>query len=332
MVRRTSSVHSRASIVFEQMAKAASFAPSYEERTRFFRDEDNPYYKILDDLYSEEFALARLLDNADFVVHAEGPAAKGQSPELRAVNWLCSGVDKQLRTLAVAALSMAGNEAQTIAKKVNLRLTGFAPGSLYAGFRVSDADEDNNSSSLIPCSSDHVIESIRTAIKQMSELPKFVNDEDISDELSDYILDPAMRDASIATAFQLAPTGRIGIHSIEMSSGKMPPQKLSQRERVVLKEALKSPRMIRFNTGSFVGTVRGIDLDSKRIHLRGIPDVGNLRCVIRGYDDQQMRGLLAKTLSVTGRYEADPNGRPRLMTVDSIHVMPEPIQTQIDAN
>jgi len=330
MVRRTSSVHGRASIVFEQLAKAASFAPSEEERTRFFDDEENPYYKLLDELYSEEFALARLRDSADFVVHAEGPAAKGQSPELRAVNWLCSGVDKQLRALAAAALSMAGSEAQSLAKKINLRLTGFAPGSLYAGFCVSDADDGSDSCSIVSGMTDPAIDAVRKAIRQMSELPKFVNDEDISDELSDYINDPAMRDASIVTAFQLAPTGRIGIHSLEISSGRTPPQTLGQRERVVLKEAIKSPRMIRSYTGTFAGTVRGIDLDSKRIHLRGIRDIGTLRCVVRNYDDNLMRGLLDKNLSVTGRYEVDQNGRPRLMTVESIQIAREQTQTEID--
>lgn len=328
MVRRVNSIHARAAIVFHQMAKAASYAPSEDERERFFNKKDNPYYTLLDEIYGEDYALAKLVDNADFIVHAHGPAAKNDSPELRAVNWLCNGVDKQLRMLAKTALSLYDTQAQSTIKKINLQLTGFAPGSLFAGFRVADPQElsDNH---IIDGLDSSEIDLIRLSITQMTQLPKFVGDDHISSELSEYIVDPAIRDASIVTAFQLAPSGRMGIHSIEISTKNTRPETLGQRERVVLKDAIKSPKMIKSFKGGFTGVVRGVDLDSKRFHLRGVPDIGSIRCVMHDLNDKSMRNLLDKTVSIKGCYEIDQNNRPRLMVVDSVEVIPEPVQTEL---
>ncbi len=287
------------------------------------------YWKLLDKLYTEDLPFARLIDTSDILLHAEGPDASDALPTLHAVNWLCQTAEKQLRLLAKSTFDLADTDAHRLANKVDLRLTGIAHGSVYAGFHLQPPE----SSLLIEGETEPVFTLIKDTISRLPEIPGFIGDETINAAIREAIPDSAIRDAMLNATMHLAPTGRIGIHTIELSSPltNRPTAELSQRERVVIREALKRPKLTSPKYGSFVGHIREIDLDAKRFHLRGIKDFGTLRCIFPDrYKESDFKEILGDITQVTGSYEEDKNGKPRLLLVEKIEHISQPKQYRID--
>lgn len=311
-------VHKRASVLSDQIValKQTAFSADIdlsdnvaflEEKIRF--------------LYEEEMPLAKIYDTSDLVFHAEGPSTATSTPGLHAFNWLCGSAERQLRNLARSIFEISDRDAKRLSKKLDLRFTGFAPGSIYAGFSLADIAAPMGIEE-----PEHVFSTLKHAIRQLPAVPEFIEDEKISPEIKEMIPDPAMRDASLETVFRLSPSGRAGIHSIDISSPEAKTSSLTNRERVVLREALLAPLTTAKRYGTFEGDIRVIDLDSGRFHLRNVLDFGTVRCVIPQISSQDGQKLLGAYVSVTGEYECDQLGRPRLMFVTSIeHVKPKSI-------
>lgn len=315
-------LHSKAYLVHEQImaAKEAERLSGIDTSGMQQR-----YWALLEKLFSVDLPLANLMDKSDILLHAEGPAAADALPTLQAVNWLCHTAEKQLRALAKATFDLANIQVGNLANKIDLRLTGLAPGSVYVGFKVQ-ADE---TSDLIDSTSEPVFQLIRDTISQLPDIPGFIGDEFINSGINEAIPDSAIRDAMLNAAFHLAPTGKIGIHTLELSSplSHRPSAELSQRERVVIREALRRPKLISPKPGTFIGEIREIDLDAKRFHLRNVKDYGTLRCILPDhYQDTDYKGILGDTAKVTGHYETDKNGRPRLLLVEQLQRVDQPIQ------
>src|SRR5574343_718626 len=108
---------------------------------------------------------------------------------------------------------------------------------------------------------------------------------------------------------------------------------LGQRERVVLRDALRRPQLADGQTGKFIGEIRELDMDKTRFHLRGVRDIGTLRCVLPEVpDSRQAKALMGETVAVSGRYATDTAGRPRLLLVeslDAIRVIAKPVQSAL---
>jgi hypothetical protein len=85
-----------------------------------------------------------------------------------------------------------------------------------------------------------------------------------------------------------------------------------------LREALRKPISLKKRFGSFVGEVREVDLDSGRFHLKNIKGFGTLRCVMPGVSSELGQKILGNLISVSGDYECDDAGRPRLMFAQDI--------------
>ncbi|MFJ2455292.1 hypothetical protein ACIOWK_26770 [Pseudomonas protegens] len=268
--------------------------------------------KRLRDLYEEEMPLAKIYDTSDLVFHAEGPSTATSTPGLHAFNWLCSSAEKQLKTLARNIFELSDRDAKRLSNKLDLRFTGFAPGSIYAGFTLSEIPAPMGLNE-----PEHVFSALKIAIRQLPAIPEFIEDERVSSGILELIPDPAMRDASLEAVFKLSPSGRAGIHSLDISSPDARISSLTNRERVVLRDALMRPVTLSKKTGKFVGEVREIDLDSGRFHLRNVEGVGTVRCVMP-LTSEQGQQLLGSQIVVSGEYECDPSGRPRLMFVSSI--------------
>jgi hypothetical protein len=286
------------------------------------------FYAKLSEIYSENYPLAHVMDISDIVLHAEGPAASNTTPALHAFNWLTTLAEKQLLALATATFQLNDENAKKLVKQIDLRITGLAPGSLYVGFKL----QEPVTSGLFSEIEDPVFVSIRDAIHKLSDIPNYVGDEKINEEINEAIPDIAIRDALLTAAMRLAPTGKIGIHTIELFSPteKRPSTELSQRERVVLREALKRPKLSSPKTGAFVGEIREIDLDVQRFHLRGVKGFGTLRCFFpEKLKENETKGLLGSHVEVLGSYEEDKNGRPRLMSVSEIKEIKSAVQQSL---
>lgn len=304
-------VHKRAEVFQDQIVAAKHTQISYGvelgEMISFLQ-------KKLRDLYEEEMPLAKIYDTSDLVFHAEGPSTATSTPGLHAFNWLCGSAEKQLKMLARSIFELSDRDAKKLSNKLDLRFTGFAPGSIYAGFTLSEIPAIMGSDE-----PELVFSTLKSAIRQLPAIPEFIGDESLSSGINELIPDPAMRDASLETVFKLSPSGRAGIHSVDISSPDARIASLTNRERVVLRDALMRPVTLIKKTGRFVGEVREIDLDSGRFHLRNIEGVGTVRCVMPSVTSEMGQKLLGAQVLVEGEYESDPSGRPRLMFVSSVN-------------
>jgi hypothetical protein len=96
------------------------------------------------------------------------------------------------------------------------------------------------------------------------------------------------------------------------------------RERIVLKQSVDKPLLRKTRHGSFVGYLRAADLDKHRLVLRAVDGVGSIRCITSSELDKHSRKLFGGRVRVTGTYESDRTGRPRLLRVEEIQEAAEP--------
>ena len=271
------------------------------------------------------FPLAKVLDNSDLVLHAEGPGAGHAMPWLSALNWVTSTAETNIRKLATAFFDMKGADGKSLARRVDPRLTGIASGSLWVGIRL-----DGVSDPIMGMNTDADTPTLAEELHQLPRLVRFIDDEGMRPGIEEASPDPAMRDIGLSTLLRFAPTGRKGIHTLELVSRTEGSASLSQRERVVLKDVLDKPKMLASRNGSFVGEVREADLDKTRMHLRGVEGIGTLRCVVPELSAEQARILLGRRVRVVGNYQVDRNGKPRLIFVERFEEAPT--QNRLDTN
>ncbi|MGV8934174.1 MAG: hypothetical protein ACOH1I_06105 [Gallionellaceae bacterium] len=260
----------------------------------------------------ESLPLARIMDESYLVLHAEGPGAMHDLPWLSALNWVTATAERNLRHLSSAALDLLGADGKAFSKAIDLRLTGMAPGSLWIGVKMMPPQAD-----LLP--EDYaMINTIAQHIGKLPEIIRFIDDEGMRPGFEEVSPDPAMRDVQLTTLYRFSPTGKKGIHTLEISSRESGSASLSQRERVVLKEAIARPDTKKSIIGTFVGHVRVADLDKTRLHLRGVENVGTLRCVMPNLTADNARSLLGNLVRAEGRYQTDKDGKPRLLFIERI--------------
>lgn len=270
-----------------------------------------------------DLPLALLLDESDLLFHAEGPGVAAQRPRLSALSWLSATVEKGMRALAAQWLDLVGADGKALARQLDLTLTGVAPGSLWIGTRLEVPD-----SAL--ALADGGLEDMRAQVRAVPDLIRFIETDRISPAIREAAPDPAWRDTALGVLMDFAPTGRRGIHTIELSSPAHRPDSLGQPERVVLREALKSPAMDDGKDGSFIGEIRAIDMDRKRFFLRDINGVEALRCVLpEVVTREKAKHWIGERVNVTGRYSVDAQQRPRLLVVEHVDVIDRPKQKEI---
>lgn len=272
------------------------------------------------DLVRTSLPLDHLLATSDLVFHAEGPGVRANAPALSAFNWLSRATEAALRKLSGEMFDLSDRNAKQLGRALDLRLTGMAPGSLYLGIALESPPAD-----MIPADDEPMFVKLRSTFRGLPEATTAIGDESINPEIGEMIPDAAERDAVLAALLRLSPTGRQGIHTLDVTSPGVARGTLSQRERVVLREAINHPLLVNRKSGAFVGEVREADLDKNRMHLRGVPGVGNLRCVLPAMD----KSLFGETVRVSGEYESDRTGRPRLMLVNHVELV-RPLKDQAE--
>lgn len=328
-----SNLHHRAKMLHDQIALALI---TQREQKVDMSGVIATYQSLLSELYSDGLPLAQLQDNSDLILHAEGPSAKHHAAGIAAVSWLCLEASKRIKQLGLAALKVSGTQAKAVEKDLQVLLTGFAPGSLYLGFSVSSklqtAGKKAVTDELLEDSEE--LDTIRNVMNVLPSVPHFVGAETLRNEFAERVPDPGIRDAALIAAFHLSPTGKRGIHTIDISAPKASNKDVghfTNKERTVLREStVKSPMMRHTRTGEFVGQLREIDLDTRRFHLRDIPTVGSVRCFFNALDESTARRWLGQGVKVKGVYETDADGKPRLMRVESVE--PYQIQANLDVS
>lgn len=266
----------------------------------------------IDKIARESYPLHNVISQSDLVLHAEGPGAAHDLPWLSALNWVVSTAESNLRRLSGAFFDLHGGDGKKLSRKLDIRLPGIAPGSIWIGVKLMPPSGD------LLTEDAELVKSLGAQIAALPELIRFIDDEGMRPGVEEMITDPAMRDVQLAALYRFSPTGRRGIHTLEIASTGAGSATLSQRERVVLKEAIDHPSHRESRAGSFIGLMQEADLDKTRLHLRAVPGVGTLRCVMPTLTANHARQMFGGLVRAEGLYQTDKEGRPRLLFVEKI--------------
>jgi hypothetical protein len=282
------------------------------------------YYDQIAKIYDEDYELSKLIDSSDIIFHADGPDVENHMPKLAMVNGLFGDINRQLRSLALSVLDLSMDDADKAVNKLDIRLAGLAPGSLYAGFLIQPPSGEDL---LGTDEQNELMRSIKNVTLNLTGISEYLNkDGTVNEAINEFITDPAVRDSTMLAAFRLAPTGRRGFNTLDIINPKNSTSStLDVADRTNLRNSLDHRPIIpsRSKLGKFTGYLRQVDLDKTRVDLRGvnIEGINNLRCILPTLTAAKGREILGKFVEVTGRYETTPSGRPSLMKIENIKVV-----------
>jgi hypothetical protein len=278
------------------------------------------YYKMLEELFRHDFAIAEVRDTSDLVLRVEGSAFDA-NPRLQLVTSIFENVTAQVTDLTKVILGMWA-EGRITPGAIDLGLTGIAKGSLILGLSAQPAKRKGE----LLGEHDTLATSTKKALRIIDEVAHTIykDDDAISvEEVSEVIVDPKIRDAALVAVQRISPSGRRGIETVSVSgSSDAMPATLTMEHRRAIRESLVKP-VIRGEILEFTGQVREIDLDARRFDLRGIADeqVRDVRCAYRNFEGVSPKRLLGATVRVQGLVERTADEIPRLMSVTNIEVL-----------
>ena len=312
------SVEAKAAIIHGQLAAARSLAERHGGRVE---ETSRPYLELLRRLYEEEFPFARMADSSDLVARFGGPSVDHDDPAVSVVTQIFADLRDQIRSIAKSIVGLSTDRRLRWPSDLDPHLAGVAQGSLLVGIRVPgpSAAKSRGETSL-PEVSEQIFESVRSAVRSLSVVARYVHEDSVDEEIRDEFPDPAIRDTVMVAAARLAPTGRRGIDSVMLYGPQPDPAEahpLTPRSRTILSNALSRPVKVR-GSGSFEGVVREIDLDACRFEIRGVEAIGAIRCVYDPQWSHLTRKILDARVRIRGTYETLQNQLPRLVAVESI--------------
>ncbi|MES1972659.1 MAG: hypothetical protein V4472_09380 [Pseudomonadota bacterium] len=318
-------VRAQTRLVIDQLA---SMRARYAELGIDGEESLQSYYKMLEELYLQDFAVAEVRDNSDLVLRVEGSAFE-HNPRLQLVTSIFENVTSQVTDLTKAILGGWADQRITPGA-IDLGLTGVAKGSLVVGLSARPSPSYGRGNLL----GDHdtISKSTRQALRIIDEVAHTIyrdSDSVSVEDVSEIVEDPRVRDAALVAIQRMSPSGRRGIETVSISgdgdSGA--PATLNSDHRRAIRESLFKP-VIRGEILEFTGQVREIDLDSRRFDLRGIANeqVRDVRCAYRNFERVNPNKLLGATVRVQGLVERTADEIPRLMSVTDIEIIRAPAE------
>jgi len=283
-----------------------------------------PYYQMLEKLYLEEMPLAKALDESDLLLHLEGDAVEEARPKLSLINGLFGDMRKQVGGL-IKLLAGALRDDLAMPKEIDLGLSSFARGSLYLGFCLP---EPGKGQTFLP--GDPFLQAAEDSLRTLGLAAGIVEEADPMAGLESEMPDPAVRDAALSALARLAPSGRKGIHSVALTGRCLPGRRwhtLTPEHRHLIRGLMERP-VLSDEPFTYRGTVREIDLDARRLDLRGLELItdGKAEPVAKpaalrvAYPEElarQAKSWLDRPITVTGRVESY-RGVPRLLHGDDV--------------
>lgn len=274
-----------------------------------------PYYKLLDNLYTDDLPLAQAMDTSDLLLHLDGSGLQTVNPRLSLVAGVFGDVRKQVSGM-IKLLAGAIHENLSLPKEIDLGLCSFARGSLYLGFSLPEPGQNYKF-----LSGDPLVAASREALHALGQLTSDLESTDAYEKVRHEFPDPMLRDAGLTAVAHLAPSGRRGIETVDLTGKCLPDnhwRRLTLQTRQRVKEWLDKP-VLGEELVTLSGIVREIDLDARRIELRQIDStaIASLRCIYPAAHDRDAKSWLDHPIKVAGRVETF-QGKPRLMQVESI--------------
>jgi hypothetical protein len=189
------------------------------------------------------------------------------------------------------------------------------------GLRVRTASDAPQASLL--GDQDPLLLATRDAVRKLGEVARWITNDKLDDDaLKGELPDPGVRDTILGAAAKLAPTGKKGIDSIELTVPERPAEQLvmTPKTRTTIRQAMIKP-VKRKETGEFTGVVRELDLDLQRLELRRMSGVPSLRCAYVDVPEVRAMSLLNTTVRVSGPVEYGADGSPRLLQIEGLEVI-----------
>ena len=328
----TDAVNRRALLIHEQIAAALQIIEHSDVDKKLIT---RPYIDLLNSLYSDDFPFAQLADTADLIAHFDGPAVSLQEPSVSLVANAFTDIRNQIRGIAKSVAGLSNTRKSRWSSELDPFLSGIAHGSLSIGVRVPSPDDSKEHDSLLSQDAIELLyQSVRSAVISLSSISQFIKEDKISDGISDFLPDPAVRDTVMVAASKLAPSGRKGITSLsligpnkeERNGGALTPD-----SRKILQLSLRKPVKIS-GSGTFDGVVRQVDLDSRRFEIRRVHGAGAIRCMYEPRHGSIVKQILDARVAVEGEYEVAENSQPRLIQVSDIKILNTPAEQLIIDN
>lgn len=280
-------------------------------------------YQLLENIYLEDFPVARAKDNSDLLLHVEGEAVENH-PRLSLVSSIFDNVKIQVRDLT-KAISGIQNHAKVSVRDIDLVLSGLARGSLFVGFKVPLPEEIGNAPNLLG-GEEPLFKATKEALNVIDMVSHNIesSSQETEEHISEIVDDPKIRDAAFLAVKRIAPSGRRGVERIGVS-GKIAGLRegnLTPAVRAQINEILAQPTVGK-ELVEFEGTVREMDLDAKRFDLRGISNesVQDIRCVYSKEDIPNARALLDSRVRVSGYVARRSDEAPRLLSLERIKIL-----------
>ncbi len=321
-------VEAKARIIHEQLAAAQLLAKQHRGDPS---EVATPYLALLTQLYEDEFAFAHLADSSDLVARFSGPALTQRDPTVGIVASVFSDLQREIRGIAKSIVGLTSEKRLRWPAELDPHLAGLAHGSLIVGVRVPSPNEVRVAGQTsIPGASDHIYASVRSAVRSLATVARYVGQHEIDDSIRNEFPDPAFRDTVMVAASRLAPTGRRGIDRVSLIGPEphdVDPGVLTVQSRRILSQALDKP-LRTSGSGTFEGVVREIDLDARRFEIRRVRGAGAIRCIYDLEHAGLVRSILDAQIRVSGNYESLANEQPRLIEVTEITVV-QPPQEQL---
>lgn len=282
------------------------------------------YYLMLENLYDRDFQIAQTRDNSDLVIRVEG-VAFDSSPRLQLVTSVFDNVSNQVTGLTKAILGLWA-DSRISPSSIDLGLSGLAKGSLLFGLKAQMPSEQENKGALLG-EMDTLFASTKKALSVIDDVAHIVyRDADTvsMEAVSEVVEDPRVRDAALVAVQRLSPSGRRGIDSVSVSShhnGRRPAE-LTSENRKSIRDSLLRPVITGENI-ELIGSVREIDIDSRRFDLRGIADenVRDVRCAYRNVSGVDPRRLIGSMVKIRGLVDRSLDGIPRLVSVTDLEIL-----------
>ncbi|MGE5353922.1 MAG: hypothetical protein ACM3P0_17680 [Acidobacteriota bacterium] len=311
-------------LIHSQIAALQMWVEKNNGSSELFNSLAKPYYSLLEELYEEDYPLAKAIDTSDLLLRLEGPKTIIQNPRLSMITGVFGSVRKQVTNLTKAFSDLLESKVK-IPKELDLGLSAVARGSLVLGFTLPPADSIRikNEPSLLG-EADPLYQASKKAVQTLGVVTKLVSEEDM-EELDKEIIDPKIKDVALLAVKNLAPSGRTGIDRVNVS-GKdfrgagvsILTKEVRKNISQVLKHPVKSDEIITLR-----GTVREIDLDARRFELRGIQghDILDIRCIYSIEDEAKATDILNKRVKIKGRIDRSESGKPRLLEMISMDLL-----------
>jgi hypothetical protein len=280
------------------------------------------YYRMLDEIYEKEMPIARALDNSDLLLHLDGEGLQTESPSLSLVAGIMGDVRKQVGAM-IKTLVSSFSESVDLPKEIDLGLSSFAQGSLYLGFSLPEPGPG-----YVALAGDPLFSASRQALETLDAVTQHINEPNAYDLIRREFADPKLRDAALSAVGQLAPSGRRGVSSVDISGRVMkrgPWRTLTPQTRQQVRTWLEQP-VLSDEVIELRGRVRAIDLDLRRFDLRRIDtgDLPDLRCIYPASFDVPAKKWLDATVTVRGKVEIY-QGVARLLQVQAVEETISPL-------